>query len=118
VVIPGPKALGLVIAAYMIVTVRTIINRNTLAMIVFSILAMALSQIVVVAIMTFRSLYTAPAPNWHASHELAQRMLSSLYTGASGAVLALLLFACVGLFRFHEPHTRRSGLRGEVRMRR
>jgi rod shape-determining protein MreD len=118
VVIPGPKALGLLAATYLIVTVRTIINRNTLALIVFSIAAMALSQIVVVTIMTFRSIYTVPAPAWHAREELVQRMLSALYTGASAAVVGLLLFACFSLFRFQDPYSRRTTARSDVRMRR
>lgn len=112
-VIPGPKALGLLLAAYFIVTLRTLINRNTLALIVFSIVAMAISQVFLVAVMTLRSLYTVPAPTWHGRTELVQRTLSALYTGGSAAALGLLLFSCQNLFRFQEPYSRRvRGLRG------
>jgi rod shape-determining protein MreD len=105
-VVPGPKALGLLLAAYLIVTIRNIINRNTLALIVFSILAMAMSQLVLVAIMTFRAAYTVPTV-WHGREELVQRLLASLYTGGSAAALGLVLFACQGLFRFSEPYSRK-----------
>jgi rod shape-determining protein MreD len=113
-VVPGPKALGFLLAAYFIVTLRTLINRNTLAVIVFSIVAMAIAQVFFVAVMTFRSVYTVPAPAWHGRAELGQRLLASLYTGGSAAVLGLLLFTFQGLFRFQEPYSRRSrgGMRG------
>lgn len=106
--VPGPRALGMLAAAYLVVTIRTVINRNLLALIVFSILAAGLMQIVVVALLTFRSLYTLPIP-WHPREELVQRMLSALYTGGSAALVGLVLFASTRMFRFPDPYTRRGG---------
>lgn len=109
-IVPGPRALGFLAGAYLVVTMRTVINRNTLALIVFSVASTALSQVVVVAILTFRSLYTVPggAGGWRPRQELVERMFSSLYTGGTAAVLGLLLFACIGLFKFHDPYHRRT----------
>jgi hypothetical protein len=109
-VIAGPYALGLFAAAYLIVTLRTAVNRNALALIVFSMGAATLCAVVVVAIFTIRSWYT-PQITWHAGDELTRRLLSAFYTGASAAVLSLVLFPSQGLFRFHDPYTRRAATR-------
>lgn len=105
-VVPGPHALGLLIAAFLIVTIRSSLNRNTLSLIVFSIIAAALSHLVLVGLMTVRARYTVPTV-WDGSEQLVQRLLASLYTGGSAAVLGLALFPCQGLFRFSEPYARR-----------
>lgn len=116
-VVPGPRALGFLAAVYLVLTVRTIINRNTLALIVFSVLGSVLSSIVVVALLTFRSVYSAPDP-WHAREELVQRFLSSLYTGGTAALLSIILFSAIGLFRFQDPYTRgRSRMTGGMAAR-
>jgi rod shape-determining protein MreD len=116
-IIPGPRALGFVAAVYLVLTVRTIINRNTLALIVFSVLGGMLSQIVIVALLTFRSMYSGPTP-FLPREELVQRIMASLYTGGSAALLSLLLFSVIGLFRFQDPYTRgRSRMTGGMAAR-
>ena len=109
-IIAGPHALGLLGASYLVVSLRTVINRNTLALVVFSIVAAAFAGLVTVAIFTFRSWYT-PQIAWFAGEQLSQRIFSALYTGASAALLSLILFPAHGLFRFQDPYNRRSSFR-------
>lgn len=105
-IVPGPRALGFVGATFLVITLRSVINRNMVALIVLSVLGSAIAQLLVVAIISFRSLYTTPV-GWRPREELVQRLLGSLYTGGSAAVVGLVLFACLGLFRFHDPFSRR-----------
>jgi len=117
-VVPGPHALGLAAAVFLVVTIRTIITRNLIGLIVFSILGAALSQLVVVALLTFRSMYSAPTA-WQPRQELIDRFFSSLYTGATAAVLGLILLSCAPLFHFNDPYARRgAGRISVVRSRR
>lgn len=106
-IIVGPNAIGLLAAAYVIVTLRAVVNRNPLALVVFSIVAAAMCGLVVVAIMTLRSWYTPQIP-WFAGVELSRRLFSSVYTGLSAAVVGLALFPLHGLFKFHDPYHRRG----------
>lgn len=105
-VVPGPRALGLLTAVFLVVTIRSSLNRNTLSLIVFSVIAAALSHLVLVGIMTIRARYTVPTV-WTGGEQLVQRLLASLYTGGAAAVLGLVLFPCLGLFRFSEPYSRK-----------
>jgi rod shape-determining protein MreD len=108
----GPHALGMLAAAYLIVTLRSVINRNTLSLVVFSVLGAAMSGLVIVAVFTLRSWFTPPELfTWHAAHELTERTLSALYTAASAAILGLVLFPAFKLFRFQDPYSRRTTMR-------
>ncbi|MFN7020365.1 MAG: hypothetical protein ACK4WH_03430 [Phycisphaerales bacterium] len=107
-IIVGPNAIGLLAAAYVVVTLRAVVNRNPLALVVFSIIAAAMCGLVVVAIFTLRSWYT-PQIVWHAGGELSSRLFSAVYTGLSAAVVGLCLFPLHGLFRFQDPYARRVG---------
>lgn len=112
-VVPGPYALGFLAAAFLIVTIRTIINRNTVAVVVFSMLGTAIAQIVIVALLTFRSMYTdQDVMVWSPTQELVQRMLASLYTGVTAFGLSFLLFPMLKTFGFADPYSRRSGYAG------
>ncbi len=109
-IVAGPYALGLLAATFLIVTLRTIINRNPLALIVFSIVASAFCGLVIVAIFTIRSWYT-PQMSWFAAGQLSQRLFSAVYTGATAAVLSLVLFPAYKLFKFQDPYSRRATFR-------
>lgn len=109
-IIAGPHALGFLGASYLVVSLRSVINRNTLALVVFSIVAAAFAGLITVAIFTLRSWYT-PQMTWYAGEQLSQRIFSALYTGASAALLSLILFPAHGIFRFQDPYTRRTAFR-------
>lgn len=107
VIIAGPHALGFTLAAYLVITVRPIMmRRNPLTLMVLSIIASALAQLVVVAIFSFRGIYPDPFA-WFPMRELIERLLSSLYTGATGLLLAFVLFPTMPMFGFNDAHLRR-----------
>lgn len=107
VVLPGPNALGFMAAAYFTLLARPIImRRNAFTLIVLSMLATAVSGLVVVALFAVRGWYADDTVVRPLS-ELGERMLTALYTGASAALLSVVLLPMVPVFRFHDPHTRR-----------
>ena len=111
VIIAGPHALGFLLATYLVITVRPIMmRRNPLTLMVLSIFASALAQLVVVAIFSFRSVYPDPFA-WYPVRELIERMLGSLYTGATGLLLAFVLFPMMPVFGFHDSRGGGSGQR-------
>lgn len=87
----GPNAVGFFIAAQFILAVRgLVIRRNPLTAAALSIPAAAIVNIVVVAILTARYLWS-PALAWAPTSELGARMLGALLTGVTGLVLGVLL---------------------------
>jgi rod shape-determining protein MreD len=106
-VVLGPYALGYMAGAYLVLVMRGLMfRRSPLSMVFLSVLATALGEIVVVALMTFRSLYSEPS-TWSAAQELANRMLGALYTALSAGALSILLFPMTPLFGFQDIHSRR-----------
>lgn len=106
-IVAGPHALGFLLATYLVVTVRPIMmRRNPLTLMVLSIIASALAQLVVVAIFSFRMVYPDPFA-WYPRSEMFARMLGSVYTGATALLLAFVLFAMMPLFGFNDAHLRR-----------
>lgn len=108
-IIPGPHALGMLAGTFLVVNLRSTVNRNTVSLVVLSIFAAAIAGVVLVAIITLRSWYTPIV--WHAGSELVTRLLAAAYTGAAAALLSLVLFPAFGLFRFQDPYSRRTTLR-------
>jgi rod shape-determining protein MreD len=110
-VVPGPNALGFLVAAYMVLQVRGfMIRKNPLTLVFLAVVAAALAGLVVVLIFSLRGLYPDPF-EFRGSSELWTRVLSAVYTAATAAVLALPLYILHGLFRFSEPSGRRVSMR-------
>lgn len=97
--VPGPYALGYLVAAQLTLAMRTLVFRkNPLTIALVSIFASLVANIVVVAFFTLRSMYDPVI--WSASTELGYRFLSALYTGLLGLILSplfLLLNPLMGL---------------------
>ncbi len=101
VVIIGPHALGYLLACHFIFAIRgSLIRRNPLTLVIISIAASFVSQILVISIFTARNLGNSSLI-WDAGDQLVQRSFSSLYTGLSALILSFLLFALAGVFGFH-----------------
>src|SRR5207244_5051393 len=83
--IVGPYALGFLLGAQLVLTLRGLmLRRNPLTLLFLSILAAAAAQLVVVAVLTFRSVLPwGGGLVWSRTLELLQRMGSALYTGAA-----------------------------------
>jgi len=99
-VIVGPYALGYLVAAQLVITLRGVmIRRNPLTMAFLAIAASIVAHIVVVGFMTAHRLYGEPI-QWSAGAELARRLGVSAATGVSAFVLSLVFFplsAALGL---------------------
>ena len=97
----GPYALGYLFACHFILVIRgSLIRRNPMTMVIISIAASFIAQIVVIAIFTARNIGTNPLL-WDAGDELVQRSFSSLYTGLSALALSIIFFALAPTFGFH-----------------
>ncbi|MGE3107348.1 MAG: hypothetical protein AB7G11_12780 [Phycisphaerales bacterium] len=109
VLVMGPYALGNMAGVYFVHTMRGLMRRHWLSVVLLSILASALTELVVVALFSIRGLYTPT--EFVAWSQLLIRLASSIYTGATAAGLALILLPCSGMFGFHDPHQRRFASR-------
>jgi hypothetical protein len=110
-VVVGPTALGNVVGAYFVLTVRALLfRRNPITLMAMSVGAAALAGLVFVAIHSIRLMYT-DAYTFHGLSQLGQRLLAAVYTGGVALVLAFALFPMMPLFGFHDPRERRFGAR-------
>lgn len=90
-VVIGPYALGFAAACQLVLAMRgVVIRRHPLAVVMLSILAAAVMQIVVTAIFTARHAM-GDQIIWNPSQELMARLLSAVATGATALVIAVLL---------------------------
>ncbi len=98
--IPGPHALGFLLAVQMTLSMRgMVIRRNPLTLVVLSILGMAIATLVVIAFTSVRGLLD-PSLARRGAAELAPGILSALYTGLTALVLSFPLFALSPFFGF------------------
>ena len=106
IVVLGPHALGCVLATYAVLNMRALMFRkNVLAIAFLSLVAAALLQVVVTALLTVRGSYDA-VEFGSAASELGQRLASALYTG----VVALAYGAILTIFRrFFDFQSSRAG---------
>lgn len=105
-IVVGPCALGFLLAAYFVLTIRGVmIRRNPLTLIFLSVVAAALAQILASTLLTVRS-WLDPSLDWSFWTELATRLLSALYTAAAAAALAYPLRWSTPLFGFQDPYRR------------
>ena len=97
----GPYALGYLLAAQFIFSVRSmVVRRNPLTIAFLSILASLIANILVVAIITLRAT-AGDNIEWHARDALMDHTFSSLYTGAGAVFLSFIFFALTPAFGFH-----------------
>ncbi len=111
VTIPGPHALGFMLAARLTLSIRgVVIRRNPVTLVILSVLAAAVAETVVVACMTLRSAFDG-AVVWGGFGELFPGLLSALYTGLAALVLSFPLFALTPFFGFPPLHAPRFARR-------
>ncbi|MBL4809035.1 MAG: hypothetical protein JKY43_03130 [Phycisphaerales bacterium] len=97
----GPYALGYLLAAQFILSVRGMVTRrNPLTIAFLSVLASLIAEILVVSIITIRAL-AGDNIAWDARDALIDHTLSSLYTGAGALLLSFIFFALTPAFGFH-----------------
>ncbi|MBX3402170.1 MAG: rod shape-determining protein MreD [Phycisphaeraceae bacterium] len=109
--VAGPYALGYLVAAYFVLTVRALMyRRNPLTLMVLSIIACAMAEVIIVTILKIRTVYS-DAYVFSGFSQLAQRLLGALYTGVAALVMSFVLFAMMPIFGFHDPRERRFGAR-------
>lgn len=93
----GPTAIAFVIAAQLVMSVRSVMmRRNPLTLGVLAMLAAMASAIALVAIFTMRSLMF-DAMSWSVTHELLVRGGGAIYTGVIGTLLAFALLPLASL---------------------
>ncbi len=91
-VVIGPYALGFLAACQTVLALRgVVLRRHPLTVVMLSIVAGIVMQIVVTSLLSLRHLTTDPAMVWHPSQELAARLASAVVTGASAFFVALAL---------------------------
>ena len=96
----GPYALGYLLAAQFIFSVRgMVVRRNPLTIAFLSVLASLIAEILVVALITMRSL-AGDKIAWDPGDALIDHTLSSLYTGAGALFLSFIFFALTPAFGF------------------
>ncbi|MBO6512851.1 MAG: hypothetical protein JJ974_02650 [Phycisphaerales bacterium] len=97
----GPYALGNLLAAQFIFSVRgMVIRRNPLTIAVLSLLASLIAEILVVAIVTLRYL-AGDDIQWSPKEALMVHTLSSVYTSVGALFLSFIFFALTPAFGFH-----------------
>jgi len=108
-VVVGPHALGCLLAGYAVVNMRALMFRkNVLSIAFLSLVATALMQVVVTALLTARASYD-PLVFGPAIAELGQRLGSAAYTGLVAFPVGVVLNVLRRLFRFQSE--RGSGFR-------
>lgn len=108
--IVGPYALGYLVAAWFIVTTRTLMfRRNALTLGFLALAGALLMNVVVVALLTLRAVYDPI--DWQATEQLGSRLASSLLTGAAAAVLAPILLPLTGVMGLSASQGRRFTMR-------
>lgn len=91
-VVIGPYAMGFFAAGQLVLALRgVVIRRHPLAVVMLSIMAAAVMQIVVTGTLTIRSIVTDHAMVWSAGHELLERLASAVVTGGTALIIAVLL---------------------------
>jgi hypothetical protein len=91
-VVIGPYAVGFFAAAQLVLALRgVVIRRHPLTVVMLSILAALVMQIVVTAMLTLRHVLTDHAMVWATSHELLGRLASAVVTGGTAFVMAIVL---------------------------
>ncbi|RMH25625.1 MAG: hypothetical protein D6692_10710 [Planctomycetota bacterium] len=110
-VIPGPHAIGFLLATQMTLAMRSmVIRHNPLTLVVLSIVGVFTARVGVVALIGLRSAFD-DAIVWRGARELVPGFWSALYTALSALVMSFPLFAATPLFGFPHPHAPRFSRR-------
>lgn len=104
--IAGPYAVGYLVACQFVLSIRgNMFKRNPLTLGVLCACGMAIAQIVVVALYTFRSGYTEIP--WDPTSQLLARMGVALYTGLVGLVVGIFAGPLTAALGVHQAPQRR-----------
>ncbi|MGP1272285.1 MAG: hypothetical protein ACTS22_03030 [Phycisphaerales bacterium] len=104
--IPGPHALGMLLAMQLVLGARGLVFLNSpVTLVVLTPLAGSVAQIVVTSVFAIRELYDPigfqPAP------ELGRRVLAMLLSSGSAVVIWIAAMPAIRWFRFEAPHVSR-----------
>jgi len=103
--VAGPYALGYVLMAQFVLTVRAmLIKRNPLTMPLLTLIGAVLVHLFVIAIFTVRNYYDGIV--WDLGAEVSRRAAISGYTGLLALPLSYFLHALSGVFGFQQLTTR------------
>ncbi len=109
--IVGPHALGYLLAAQLIVTMRALLMRANPPTLGFTAaVGYAVAQTVVVAIFTLRYWLGQPF-DWHPTTEMLQRLASAGYTGVIGFALSFVLLPLAPILGIQSPQQRQFSRR-------
>lgn len=104
--IAGPYAVGYLVACQFVLSIRgNMFKRNPLTLGVLCGFGMAIAQIVVVALYTFRSGYTEIP--WDPTSQLLARLGVALYTGVVGLVVGFFAGPLTAALGVHQAPQRR-----------
>lgn len=104
----GPYALGYLLAGQLVLTLRGIMmRRNPLSVAFLSAAAAIVANVVVVAIITLHTAFYNDPIDWSPPQQLLARLISALYTGLIGLVLAPALLFVAPFMGLQTPGTRR-----------
>jgi rod shape-determining protein MreD len=107
VVIVGPHAIGFLVMAYFVLTVRTmVIRRNPLTLGALSAIGAAIGYLIAIVVLQIRAWYGDPI-SFSLTDEVLQRLGSALATGLSGMALSVVLFPMFPVFGFYDQSARR-----------
>lgn len=105
--IVGPYAIGYLVACQFVLSIRgNMFKRNPLTLGFLCCFGMAIAQIVVVALYTFRSRYT-PEIAWDPTSQLLARLGVALYTGLVGIVVGVFAGPLTSALGVHQAPQRR-----------
>lgn len=103
----GPYAIGYLVAGQFVLSVRRDMFRgNPLTLGVLCAVGLAIAQIVIVALYTFRSGYT-PELEWQPTSQLLVRLGVALYTGVVGVVVGIFAGPLTSALGVHQAPQRR-----------
>ncbi|MBL9032961.1 MAG: hypothetical protein JNM80_14790 [Phycisphaerae bacterium] len=98
VAVPGPMAIGYLVAGQFVLALRgQVIRRNPLTLLALSVVGMAIAQAFACGLLTARHL-AHPEFEWRPLAELGRRLLSALVTGPVALVMALVLLPLAPMF--------------------
>lgn len=104
----GPNALGYLAAAYLVVTVRgTVMRRNPLALVVFTLIGGVLAALVTVAVLFIRARTDSGMAGFFPTSELFGRAAGAAYSMLSAAAMAIPLRLVTPAMGFDDPLSRR-----------
>ncbi len=111
VVLAGPYALGMLLAAQLVLTLRgVVISKNPLTLVVVTLFAGIVLQIVVVALVTLRAIplpWLGDVTAWRPAAELIRRLGAAAYTAGVALPLSFVLYALQPAFSFHTTGAQR-----------